>query len=130
MSTGSMPARTRARREAPIPRSDVSSSGSATWRCSMPVRSLIHSSVVSPSRGRSSFVMTRLGRYAPTPRITDLMIATLHLVPADGSASALSCLFLFRCLALGDLPVQRIEVGGQVCDQIAFCDVVADADGA
>src|SRR5262245_31662150 len=58
------------------------------------------------------------------------MTATLHLVPAACSASAWSCLFPLRCLAFGNLPVQRIEVGGQVSDQIAFGHVVAHADGA
>ena len=62
MSLGSMPERTRAWREAAMPRSEVSSPSSAMWRCSMPVRSLIHSSVVSTMRARSSLVMTRLGR--------------------------------------------------------------------
>ena len=50
MSTGSMPARTSAWREAAMPRSEVSSPSSAMWRCSMPVRSLIHSSLVSTMR--------------------------------------------------------------------------------
>ena len=62
MSIGSMPARTSAWREAAMPRSEVSSPSSAMWRCSMPVRSRIHSSVVSTRRAMSAFVMMRLGR--------------------------------------------------------------------
>src|SRR5262245_50189221 len=130
-----------------MPRSEVSSPGSAMWRCSMPVRSLIHSSLVSTSRARSSLVMTRFGRWAPTPRITDLMTATLHLVVAaprqviakswrSGRLLLVSLLVLLRlgwrvvASVVGELPVQRLQVRGQLRDQVAVGHVVADADGA
>ena len=61
---------------AAMPRSEVSSPSAAMWRCSMPVRSWIHSSLVSTMFARSSLVRTRFGRCAPTPRITDRMNAT------------------------------------------------------
>ena len=62
MSTGSMPARTSACLAAAMPRSEVNSPSAAMWRCLMPVRSMIHSSVVSTMREMSALVMMRFGR--------------------------------------------------------------------
>src|SRR5262245_54719523 len=137
MSTGSMPARTRAWCEAAMPRVEVSSPSSAMWRCSMPVRSLIHASLVSTRRARSSLVMMRFGRWAPTPRITDRMKATSHLMVGSAQASlgpSLARLPASRgasCrLGLAQLAVQRLQVRRQPLQDIASGHVVAHFDGA
>src|SRR5262249_19483701 len=52
-------------------------------RSRMPVRSMIHSSVVSIHCLRSSFLTTRGGAYAPTPRIRDLRISGLLTEPSS-----------------------------------------------
>ena len=51
-----------AARAAASARSAVVSPSAAIWRCLMPVRAVIHSSLVSTMRARSSLVRTRSGR--------------------------------------------------------------------
>jgi hypothetical protein len=63
------PARSRAIRAAGRARSVIACSGAAIRRSLMPVRSVIHSSVVSTSSDSSSFVTTRSGMYVPRPVI-------------------------------------------------------------
>src|SRR5689334_11262618 len=71
MSSGPTPAAAIAFFAAAAPRSDVVSPSAAMWRFLMPVRAVIHSSVVSTIFARSSLVSTFAGRYPPTPRMTD-----------------------------------------------------------
>src|SRR6185312_15213508 len=61
------PAMAMARRAASAPRSDVYSLSAAMWRSLMPVRVVIHSSVVSTIFSRSALVRIFVGTYAPTP---------------------------------------------------------------
>ena len=60
-SPGSMPASSRATREALSAMSDAASSSATMWRCLLPVRVVIHSSVVSTIFSRSALVRTRSG---------------------------------------------------------------------
>src|SRR5581483_4782102 len=141
-STGSMPARTSAWREAAIPRSEVSSPSSAMWRCSMPVRSRIQASLVSTMRDRSSLVMTRFGRWAPTPRITDRMMATASPLrscpPGTPERPGKSNLHAAAALTGGcglagryaQFAVQGLEVRCQPCQHVALGHLVAHLDGA
>ena len=68
-SVGFTSARSSASSAAGTATSLVASSGSATRRSRIPVRSKIHSSLVSTSWAMSSFVTTRWGTCAPTPTI-------------------------------------------------------------
>ena len=61
ISSDSTPARSSAVRAAGSARSVIACSGAAIRRSLMPVRSVIHSSVVSTSSASSSFVSTRSG---------------------------------------------------------------------
>ena len=61
-SPGTAPASARAARAAAVPMNAAVSCGAAMWRCRMPVRSRIHSSVVSTVRASSSLLTARAGR--------------------------------------------------------------------
>ena len=61
MSAGVSPARSIAFRAASVARSDVATPGSTMWRCLMPVRCWIHSSLVSTIFSRSALVSSRGG---------------------------------------------------------------------
>ena len=69
MSAGSTPACASAARAAGSAMSDSASSSRAMRRSRIPVRTTIHSSVVSTSLDSSSFVITRSGTLAPMPVI-------------------------------------------------------------
>src|SRR5579862_8501125 len=69
MSLGASDADASAARDAKNARSDVCSPSATTWRCRMPVRVRIHSSLVSIFCESSSLVMMRDGRYRPVPAI-------------------------------------------------------------
>jgi hypothetical protein len=69
MSVGWRPARSIASRLAFVASDAPSSPGETQRRCSMPVRSTIHSFDVSISLARSSFVTTRSGTAMPIPRM-------------------------------------------------------------
>jgi hypothetical protein len=68
-SAGVMPASASARRAASTARSLVTWPSAAMCRWRMPVRSVIQASEVSTILARSSFVITRSGRYEPLPRM-------------------------------------------------------------
>src|SRR4029453_4534882 len=70
MSSGAMPASSRAARAATAPMKEASSPSAAIRRSLMPVRSVIQLSDVSTILARSSLVTTRWGRYPPTPLMT------------------------------------------------------------
>src|SRR4029079_5616846 len=70
MSSGAIPASSRAARAATAPMNEVSSPSAAIRRSLMPVRSVIQLSEVSTILARSSLVTTRWGRYPPTPLMT------------------------------------------------------------
>jgi hypothetical protein len=61
MSSGVSPARAIAFRDASTARSDVPTPASTMWRCLMPVRCMIQSSLVSTIFSRSALVSTRGG---------------------------------------------------------------------
>lgn len=64
-------------------RSDVAVSGPAMRRCRIPVRRTIHPPLISRKAARSSFVITRSGTAAPTPRTVTqcaLMVPPLALL--------------------------------------------------
>jgi len=61
MSVGLRPARSMAFRAASAAKSDVATPGSTIWRCLMPVRWMIQSSLVSTIFSRSAFVNRRGG---------------------------------------------------------------------
>src|SRR5688500_7449206 len=69
-----MPATARASRAAFTLRVEVFSSSAAIRRSRMPVRLTIHSSEVSTSFERSSFVSTRDGAYIPQPVIRAFVV--------------------------------------------------------
>jgi hypothetical protein len=71
MSFGVRPALSSATRPALYARSLVVSSSATMCRCSMPVRLLIHSSVVSTIFSRSALVRIRSGRYLPVLTIRE-----------------------------------------------------------
>ena len=75
-SAGSTPASSSAFRAASTQRSEFAVPGSAMWRARIPVRSVIHASLVSTSFSRSRLVNTFGGAYIPSPTIFD---ATLPL---------------------------------------------------
>src|SRR4051812_38656651 len=68
-SSGRMFAASSARRAASTARSDEACSGAAMRRSRIPVRSRIHSSLVSTMRSKSALVSTRSGTYMPVPTI-------------------------------------------------------------
>src|SRR3984957_8984850 len=70
-SEGSALAWASASRAAAVPMKAAVSNGAAKWRWRMPVRSRIHSSVVSTVRDRSSLVTIRSGKEPPTPAIME-----------------------------------------------------------
>src|SRR5262245_15952408 len=71
ISSALTPDRARASRAALTARSPVVSFSAAMRLSRIPVRSTIHSSLVSTIRARSALVMIRAGRYEPTPSITE-----------------------------------------------------------
>src|SRR6185503_4125207 len=74
ISFGVTPALSSAARAALCARWLVYSSSAAMCRRSIPVRLLIHSSVVSTIFSRSAFVRTRSGRYLPVPAIREYIL--------------------------------------------------------
>ena len=80
-----MPAVSRARVAASTARSEVTTPSSAKWRASMPVRSRIHSSVVSTLSSNHVFGTRRGGRTDPTP----VMVACLVTGPRISERPAL-----------------------------------------
>src|SRR5688572_3722356 len=74
MSLGGTPAFSSAARPALDARSLVYSLSAAMCRSSMPVRDLIHSSLVSTIFSRSAFVRTRSGRYLPVPAMREYIL--------------------------------------------------------
>ena len=74
MSAGPSPASASAA-SAALPASvEVVSPSAAMWRWRMPVRWVIHSSVVSTIVAISALAITRCGRHAPTPRTTERIL--------------------------------------------------------
>src|SRR5262245_24126131 len=67
MSSGLVFAASSARSAAATARSDEACSGAAIRRSRIPVRSRIHSSLVSTMRSKSALVSTRSGTYIPVP---------------------------------------------------------------
>src|SRR6266545_402851 len=82
MSSGAMPASSSAARAALAPIDEVSSPSAAIRRSLMPVRSMIQRSDVSTILARSSLVITRSGRYPPTPLMTVRTIFKLAYSPS------------------------------------------------
>ena len=72
MSSGLMPPSSSACSDAFAPMSEVNSSSAAMRRSRMPVRLMIHSSVVSTMCSSSLLLSTRLGRYAPVEMMEEL----------------------------------------------------------
>ena len=68
-SAAATPAVSSARRQAGRAMSVSASSSAAIRRSRMPVRVMIHSSLVSTSRSRSAFESTRSGTWQPRPVI-------------------------------------------------------------
>ena len=67
MSAGPTPASSMARSAAARARSELFSSSATKRRSRMPVRWVIHSSLVSMMRAKSSLLITRSGTYEPVP---------------------------------------------------------------
>ena len=70
--------------DAATARSEVFSPSAAKWRRVIPVRSRIHSSVVSTVLESSSLVTIRSGRYEPTPRTIERSMVNVQPTAAMG----------------------------------------------
>src|SRR5262245_56867906 len=87
ISAGVRPARLIAAAAALVPRLAVVSSGPATRRSRIPVRSTIHSSLVSTRASRSALVRRPSGSAVPQPTIDDAMLTpSRDPQPGDGLA--------------------------------------------
>ena len=71
ISSGSTPESSSAFRAASTQRSEFGAPGSAMWRVRIPVRSVIHASLVSTIFSRSELVSSFGGAYIPSPMIFD-----------------------------------------------------------
>src|SRR6266699_1094523 len=106
-SEGSSPATARARSAAILPIEPFDSAGPAIRRSLMPVRSVIHWSLVSTSCSRSALVRTYGGTAVPSPTISAATTAPFLSGPSCGPSSTVPVPFSSRCLATPTLPPSR-----------------------
>src|SRR6188508_3696432 len=97
------------------------SPGSIQWRSSMPVRSTIHSLVVSIHWVMSWLVTTRGGRYPPSPRIR-LRRSCMAPLPSDIEIPH------HECVVLDEVATRLDQVAHEDGEYLIRLDAVIDAD--
>ena len=106
-----IPAWVSARRAASAPSERVVSPSPAMWRAAIPLRSTIHSSLVSTILLNSALVITRCGRAEPHPAMTDLtaqaVVVLAALVAATAPSGARALLVVPAAAAQALLPRRR-----------------------